>query len=789
MIPGSNSGLLSVGAGYQIDQSIRFDKTTSSHLSKTYGSAGDRKTWTFSTWFKRGKIDGTRQILFAATGQAYLQVGPDAASREMITILNEGTGTDLNWYTTAVYRDPSAWYHLVWQFDSTQATADDRTKLYINGSQVTDFTKAATPAQNFEGAISNAVEHKIGEGHTAANYFDGYQAEINFIDGTALDPTSFGETNDDGVWIPKAYTGSYGTNGFYITGEDSADLGADDSGNGNDFTSSGLTSADQVTDTPTDNYCVLSSIEPTSPTLSNGNLEFTDSDVDWHTARATFSLPSGKWYWECIATTSGNAGDPNFGIVEESVNTSTGFYQNAKAYAYSTRYDSVVNNNWTGTSRGTYTGGDILQIAYDADTGKLWFGINNSWINGGDPSSGTSPDFTTSTTDVFLPYVSIYNNKTGSINFGQLGFSYTPPTGFNALSTANLPAPAIKDGSAYFQTTLYTGNGSTLAVDQAGNSTFQPDLVWIKNRVVGATHHRLFDAVRGTTNAIYSSGTFAEATESGVTSFDADGFTLGSQSDSNGSGEGHVAWQWKANGSGSSNTDGSITSTVSANTTSGFSIGTYTGTGGNATVGHGLGVAPALVIIKERTGTYSGGWYTYHESTGATGYLRLQTTTAFTADSTFMNDTAPTSSVFSLGTNLGPNGTTTYVFYAFTEVEGYSKFGSYVGNASADGPFINCGFRPAFVLIKQSTTSARDWIIQDATRNPYNPANLQLLPNTAEAEATTFFSQSAEIDILSNGFKVRSSAARVSESGATYIYMAFAEHPFGGAGVAPATAR
>ena len=186
-------GAAGQASGYEIDQSIRFDKTASSHLSNTYVSAGNRKTWTFSTWFKRGKIDSTRQSLFAATGQAYLQVGPDAASREMITILNEGSGTDLNWYTTQVFRDPAAWYHLVWQFDTTQADANNRTKLYINGSQVTDFTKAATPAQNFEGAINNAVEHKIGEIHIANYYFDGYQAEINFIDGTALDPTSFGE--------------------------------------------------------------------------------------------------------------------------------------------------------------------------------------------------------------------------------------------------------------------------------------------------------------------------------------------------------------------------------------------------------------------------------------------------------------------------------------------------------------------------------------------------------------------------------------------------------------------
>jgi hypothetical protein len=218
--------------GYEISQSIRFNDDDSAHLSRTPGSAGNRKTWTFSAWVKRANLTGGRQMIFSSAGGAYLQLGPDAASREMITILNEGSGTDLNWYTTQVFGDPGAWFHVVWQFDTTQAAADNRTKLYINGSQVTAFTKAATPDQDFEGAINNAVEHKIGEGHIANFYLDAYLAEIHFIDGTAKAASDFGETNDNGVWIPKKYSGAYGSQGFYLKGQDSSALGDDTSGNG-----------------------------------------------------------------------------------------------------------------------------------------------------------------------------------------------------------------------------------------------------------------------------------------------------------------------------------------------------------------------------------------------------------------------------------------------------------------------------------------------------------------------------------------------------------------------------
>jgi hypothetical protein len=297
----SNNLLMGAGgqaSGYEIDQSIRFNDDDSAHLSFTPGSAGNRRTWTFSAWVKRANLTGGRQTIFsAASGPAYLQLGPDAASREMITILNEGSGTDLNWYTDAVYRDPGSWFHVVWQFDSTQSTADDRTKLWVNGSRITDFTKGATPDQNLDGAINNNVEHKIGEAsHAATFYLDAYLAEIHFIDGTAKEASDFGETNSStGEWVPINYSGSYGTNGFYLKGQDSSALGDDSSGNGNDFSSSGLAAADQMSDSPTDNHCVLNALDGAG-TLSDGNLVNAATGSSFVSRRATIGVPSsGKW--------------------------------------------------------------------------------------------------------------------------------------------------------------------------------------------------------------------------------------------------------------------------------------------------------------------------------------------------------------------------------------------------------------------------------------------------------------------------------------------------------------
>ena len=338
----------------------------------------------------------------------------------------------------------------------------------------------------------------------------------------------------------------------------------------------------------------------------------------------------------------------------------------------------------------------------------------------------------------------------------------------------------INKGSSYFNTKLYTGTGATQSVTGVG---FQPDWVWIKIRNQ-AFDHTLVDAVRGVQKDLESNTTAAEDTRSTVTVFGSDGFTVGTDSQVNSNTNTFVAWNWLGANTTASNTQGSITSTVSANTTSGFSIVSYTGTGANATVGHGLGVAPKMIILKSRTDSLAD-WRVYHASVGNTGYLELNTTGATTTSSTTWQNTTPTSTVFSIGTSGTVNlNTGNFIAYCFAEVKGFSKFGSYTGNGSTDGTFVYTGFRPAWVMIKNSTTAGDSWQLWDNKRLGYNVDNNPLFPNTSGAEGTSDIS-----DILSNGFKIRTTASGFNTSGDTYIYACFAENPFVLTDGTPVTAR
>ena len=345
----------------------------------------------------------------------------------------------------------------------------------------------------------------------------------------------------------------------------------------------------------------------------------------------------------------------------------------------------------------------------------------------------------------------------------------------------------IDDPSAYFQTTLYTGSGgSTQSVVNGGNSDLQPDLVWVKNRT-DARWHRLVDSSRGASKNLYSNETDAEGTEASVTAFNSDGFSLGTDTGSDGwneDGDAHVAWQWKANGgTTASNTDGSITSTVQANTTAGFSIVTYTGNStAGATVGHGLGVVPNWIIVKDRDAAKN--WVNYHESIGNDRSITLNTSDAQSASTDHWNNNTPTSSVFYLGDYSHVNTTDDYVAYCFAEIQGYSKFGSYNGNGNANGPFVYLGFKPAWLIIKRTDASSDGWYIFDSTRSPTNLVDKAFRANVNNAES------GESIDLLSNGFKHRIGANNnFNNASGTYIYMAFAESPFVSSKGVPTTAR
>ncbi len=337
---------------------------------------------------------------------------------------------------------------------------------------------------------------------------------------------------------------------------------------------------------------------------------------------------------------------------------------------------------------------------------------------------------------------------------------------------------AIDDAGIFFNTKLYTGTGASNALTGVG---FQPDFTWIKNRDA-ADFHVLTDAVRGATKYIMSDVTDAETTNAeSLKSFDSDGFTVGTMNEVNTNTEAFVAWCWKANGAGSSNTDGSITSTVSANTTAGFSIVKWTGDDSTATIGHGLGAVPKMIITKRYD--YEGNWFTYHHSLGNTKYILLEATDAEATSSNAWDDTSPTSSVF---TKASANNidTGTYIAYCFAEKQGFSKFGTYTGNGDADGPFVYTGFRPAYVMSKKTTSDP--WRIMDTTRSTYNVAQNRLRADSSDAEVTA---SSQDKDFLSNGFKIRNTDGGYNGSGSTYLYMAFAEASFVNSNGVPCNAR
>jgi hypothetical protein len=342
-----------------------------------------------------------------------------------------------------------------------------------------------------------------------------------------------------------------------------------------------------------------------------------------------------------------------------------------------------------------------------------------------------------------------------------------------------MPFSTIDKGSKYFTANLHTGTGASRSIT---GLEFAPEMVWFKGRSVAYNNH-IYDIIRGTTKAVMTNLTNAETTYSdALTAFNSDGYTIGANANVNESSATYVSWNWKANGAGVSNTAGTITSTVSANTTSGFSIVNYTGTATNATVGHGLGVTPAMIIVKKRGGTSN--WNVYHKNlTSANYYLILNDTTGQITTNDPWNNTAPTSTVFSIKGTAGDVNTsaTTHIAYCFADVKGYSKFGSYTGNGSADGTFVYTGFKPAFLMWKRSDSSS-SWAIIDSTRDTYNVTTKYLIPNASDAEASTTF-----LDFVSNGFKLRTTS--LNESGGTYIYMCFASNPFVSSKGIPTTAR
>jgi len=763
----------------KIQKSLRFNSGDSSYLYRTPSSASNRKTWTFSTWLKStDPANGSYQTFFSTNNSSNYSL--NGTYLWLYTTgelgLSIGSGT---YYlkTTAKFRDPICWYHVVGYVDTTQGTASDRVKLYVNGEEQTDFINATYPTQDYNTQINNTTQHTVGARRYSSidTYFNGYLAETNFIDGQALDASYFGFTDPQtGIWMPKRYEGTYGTNGFYLDYSDNsstASLGIDKSPNGNDWTTNNLSVTagegnDSVLDTPTKNWATLNPLEPTSNvTFSEGNLKAVKSNAGF-IASSNFVVTSGKWYMEMkyVSGTSNHMISVGFGNPDRS-------YQRLVRGG-----DGELTPN-TGNVAVTFADPDVLMLALDVDNGKWYIGKNGSYMLSGDPVNGTGFVHSGLSSSEGFKFIVINNTSTGgqtiSANFGQQGFTYTPPTGFKAFNSSNIqPDPTINTilrPQRHFDTILYTGNDGSQTIT---GLEFDPDFVWAKNRQDNGYHHDLYDTVRGNNLRIFSSQNQAEATgylQFGVTG----GFSLTSGGGINSNNKNHVAWCWKAGGAAVSNTNGNITSSVSVNEEAGFSIVSYTGNGSNGqTIGHGLGKKPAWIILKNRDASQN--WRVWHKELASDGSKRLLLDAMNASeDAGFLNDTAPTSTIFTLGNAddaWNSNGDK-FIAYCWAEIPGYSKFGSYTGNGSTNGTYVHLGFKPAFIITKQ-TNSTGSWFIFDNKRNGYNEIEPYVMANVANGEATDL-----GWDILSNGFKNRNSYSATNGSGNTFVYMAFAEQP------------
>ena len=811
---------------HEIGQSIRYAAVDTPALTWTPGSTSNRRTFTISCWLKRG-LTGEHTPIFTsgANNQNYFKfvISSDDFLRVMQT---ESNSYKEYFVSDAVLRDTSAWYNFVCRVDTTQGTAANRIRVYQNGTLMTG-TNTATISQNHDTYVNYNVLEVVGASTVNSEYTDGYYADFNKIDGTSLGPDSFGETKS-GIWVPIDTSGlTFGTHGFRLQFDDKSSndaLGTDSSGNGNDLVSTGyglVAGHDFVKDSPTNNFAVLKkNSTPSSGTLSQANLEFTSGTGD--SARnmdrqcsSTILIPtSGKWYCEVLplATTSTFIGvaPHQEGRIDHASNNNRYAYfypvgdggSNGQIYIRTGASETISNYGApTGTS-------DVIGIFLDMDesTPRLYFSKNGQWASGSNWNQSNPTDyvelgdsfFTTDSDSgqaVFNAARAGGSTSIGPVfNFGQDGgafrgqkgqgsetdsngrglFKYAVPSGGLALCTANLPDPGIdpagRESSAdYFNTVLYSGTGSSQSVTGVG---FAPDFVWIKERS-SSSGHSLHDTVRGTNKRLDSSSGNDESA-SGVTAFGADGFTEDGGGATGESSQTYVSWNWLAGGSASTLSDGSINVSASVSAESGFSILSYTGNATNgATIAHGLNSRPELVIFKNRSRD-SRNWQANFIDGTARRSVYLNLTSAESTPGS--QQTLPTDTLITLdaGNDSNQSGDD-IVAYCFANVEGYQKIGQYTGNGNDDGPFINVGFRPAWVMVKR-TDSTNNWFIFDSVREPSNPNDASfafLRANISDAEASN-----VKFEFNSTAFKPRDGSAGFNADGGTYLYLAIAEQPF-----------
>ena len=819
--------------GAVIEKSLVFNNYASdaddATLTRTVGTTSNRRTFTHSFWVKRTKL-GYGMIFGHTDGAGSYFFNFVFNSDNKIEFneyrYNESPSNKIRLITTRVFRDTTSWYHIVTAVDTTQGTSSNRVKIYVNGVQETDFGTEIYCDQNHDTYFNSTSPYPImriglnGWGYGGANC---YLAEFHAVDGNAYDPSYFGFTESQtNVWMPKRYGGTYGTNGYYLNfstlGETATTMGLDRSGNNNNFTPTNLEISDFSLDTPSNTFATLNPLSTSVNTLTQGNLYSTGGGASWRPVSSDMAMSSGRWYWEIYIDTVSSY--QMHGIRPQirddgDVNHDNDHYPGTRSDEWGYNTDARLHNSASATSSwgDTYTAGDIIGVALDMDAGTLNFYKNGSAT--GSQITGISASHSpVGSRGDYLACFCVYGSTGQAIvNFGQDGtfaghkssqnkkdingignFYYTPPTGFKALCSANLRGDSsyIIEPQKHFDILTYTGTGSSNSLTDL---EFSPDLIWVKRRNGDGTNHHLWvNSVRGGSKSLSTNLQSAENTNANRDmTFLANGIRWNSDTgNANASGGTYVAWCWK--GGGSSNTyniDGTGYGTASAagldggtidpdgasvNTEAGFSVITYTGNGSaGATVAHGLGKKPVWVVIKTTSNTDN--WMVYHQGNNnftdpEDYYLEFNAGGGDINSTIMMNDTAPTTSVFSLGSDNSVNGSSrTYVAYCWSEIPGYSKFGTYRGNgSSSNGSYVHLGFRPAFILIKKFSGSDV-WEVVDSARATHNNTTASLYPASDSIETTS----GRLIDFLSDGFKQMNGNGNTNEDGHDYVYMAFAE--------------
>ena len=812
-------GFLPFTNSFKVANSARFDAPTDYiTYDNTSGHTNSAKG-TISVWMKSSNllnISGTVGGVFSFNGDKFrAYISKTTGQMQIEAYEGGGAAGPAQVIPRPYFTGQSSWNHFVFQMDYTGSgsASSANFKFYFNGLEV----ELSTANYGTLGGTPFAGTMILGAGFNSpvTNFlFDGYMAEYIYVDGSIIAPSVFGETDTStNRWIPKDPTttlssaGSFGNNGFYYDFASGTALGNDVSGNNNDGTPTGFDStngSNQMYDTPTQNFPTYnrdSVFSDSSLTEGNTTVKLVTANAD-NCSIIQAPLPStGVHYWEVLAL---NTGSMYFGVsYNDNTLSASGFDQSWLIGMNGQRYDP-----FTGSGTALFTAlsaGDMIGMAYNGNLKALYYSINGAWMDAAG-SLGNSATVkaeieagTATTNAIFIGVSQPALIGTNNITATSILMPAVLDTSYGAMTTlgsnANMGAWRYLDSGAltytstadgYFQSTTIPTNAKALSQPNLESSSSGVTALNLIKSTSAATDNFISDRLTGPNQFMTTKGPTASqqsATTGGVQTFLQDGVQIGAYGDVNTDDALYNSFSWAGGGAGATSSPaGTIASTVTVNTTAGFSVITYTGTGSAGTIGHGLGVAPACIWVAMRSNAY--GWAIYHQELGNTSFIRPFKPDAVVTGSTFWNSTTPIANTFSVGTDATVNeSSSTFVAFAFTEIEGYSKFGSYIGNGNADGPFIYCGFQPELVIYKNSSAASTDWRQSSVVDYPNNPVTNCVFPNLASAASA------GAIEIYSSGFKISNSSSAASGDGNTMIFMAWAKHPFGGSDFGQSRAR